>query len=43
MVDQAREQGYHVAYSYTLQKMIPVQCLPSGHLAARLAVVPGSE
>ena len=48
-VDTLRKLGLVIdfafdrAYSYTLQKMIPVQCLPSGHLAARLAVVPGSE
>ena len=39
VIDYAHDR----AYSYTLQKMIPVQCLPSGHLAVRLAAAAGSE
>lgn len=39
VIDYAHDR----AYSYTLQKMIPVVCLPSGHLAVRLGAAPGSE
>ena len=37
------DYAYDRAYSFTLQKMIPVQRLPSGHLAIRLAAASGSE
>ena len=39
VIDYAHDR----AYSYTLQKMIPVQCLPSGHLAVRLTAASTSE
>ena len=48
-VDTLRKLGLVIdfafdrAYSYTLQKMIPAECLPSGHLAVRLAAASGSE
>ena len=48
-VDTLRKFGLAIdyahdrVYSYTLQKMIPVVCLPSGHLAIRLAAVASTE
>ena len=39
VIDYAHDR----AYSYTLQKMSPVHCLPSGHLAVRLAAASGSK